>query len=89
MLPGLKGASRWQPRSRRLVVVSVLKLTGVIAWSWVWVLSPLWISAGFTLLVLAIIGIALGIAHLSDNRARKKALARRAATPGRPPLRNN
>lgn len=23
----------------------VLKLTGVIAWSWWWVLAPLWISA--------------------------------------------
>lgn len=26
-----------------LVVFVVLKLTGVIAWSWVWVLAPLWI----------------------------------------------
>jgi hypothetical protein len=23
----------------------VLKLTGTIGWSWLWVLSPLWISA--------------------------------------------
>ena len=27
-----------------LVVFIVLKLTGVIAWSWLWVLSPLWIG---------------------------------------------
>lgn len=33
-----------------------LKLTGVIAWSWVWVLSPLWISA---LLLIPIIIIAV------------------------------
>ena len=26
------------------IVFVVLKLTGVIAWSWWWVLSPLWIS---------------------------------------------
>ena len=26
-----------------LLVFIVLKLTGVIAWSWVWVLAPLWI----------------------------------------------
>lgn len=26
-----------------LVVFIVLKLTGVIDWSWLWVLSPLWI----------------------------------------------
>lgn len=25
----------------------VLKLTNVIAWSWWWVLSPLWISRGW------------------------------------------
>lgn len=28
----------------------VLKLTGVIGWSWWWVLSPLWISASIVLL---------------------------------------
>ena len=27
-----------------LVVFIVLKLVGVIHWSWIWVLSPLWIS---------------------------------------------
>lgn len=27
------------------VVFIVLKLVGVINWSWVWVLSPIWISA--------------------------------------------
>lgn len=26
------------------IVFIVLKLTGVIAWSWLWVLSPWWIS---------------------------------------------
>lgn len=26
------------------LVFIVLKLTGVISWSWVWVLAPLWIS---------------------------------------------
>lgn len=29
-----------------------LKLTGVISWSWIWVLFPLWI--GFVILLLAI-----------------------------------
>ena len=37
-----------------------LKLTGHIAWSWVWVLSPLWISLSIALLLAAII-IILGI----------------------------
>lgn len=36
-----------------LVVFVVLKLCGVIAWSWWWVLSPLWIG-------LAIVGAVLG-----------------------------
>ena len=30
----------------------VLKLLNVINWSWWWVLSPLWISAGLVLLIL-------------------------------------
>ena len=32
----------------------VLKLTGVIAWSWLWVLSPLWIPAAFILAVIVL-----------------------------------
>lgn len=32
----------------------VLKLTGVISWSWLWVLSPLWISFALGLLILTI-----------------------------------
>lgn len=35
----------------------VLKLTGVITWSWIWVLSPIWIS--FALVVLSIVFIAI------------------------------
>lgn len=34
------------------VVFVVLKLVGVIHWSWLWVLSPLWISLGLSLLVI-------------------------------------
>ena len=32
----------------------VLKLCGVITWSWWWVLSPLWISAVLVILVVLI-----------------------------------
>lgn len=39
-----------------------LKLTGHITWPWIWVLSPLWISA---LIVLAILAIVLIIAIAS------------------------
>jgi hypothetical protein len=31
-----------------------LKLTGAIAWSWWWVLSPLWIGPAIVLLIVAI-----------------------------------
>ena len=27
------------------IIFIVLKLLGVIKWSWIWVLSPIWISA--------------------------------------------
>ena len=40
------------------VVFLVLKLTKVIAWSWWWVLSPLWIPAVLVLVVLG--GVLLG-----------------------------
>ena len=39
----------------------VLKLCHVINWSWVWVLSPLWISAALALVVFIIIFIVLWI----------------------------
>ena len=33
------------------VIFVVLKLVGVISWSWVWVLSPLWISLGLWVVI--------------------------------------
>ena len=35
----------------------VLKLTKVIDWSWGWVLSPIWITAGVVVLILLALGI--------------------------------
>ena len=37
------------------IVFLVLKLTNTIDWSWWWVTSPLWISAGLVIIVLLII----------------------------------
>ena len=37
------------------IVFIVLKLTHVISWPWLWVLSPLWISVVIGVIVLAII----------------------------------
>ncbi len=37
----------------------VLKLCGVIAWSWVWVLAPLWISWVLALFILVVTCVAV------------------------------
>lgn len=39
------------------IVFITLKLTGVIAWSWWWVLSPLWVGFATLLVLLAIVGV--------------------------------
>jgi hypothetical protein len=40
-----------------LVVFIVLKLVGVIDWSWWWVLSPLWISIIIVIILVVVIYI--------------------------------
>ena len=37
------------------IVFIVLKLLGVIQWSWIWVLSPIWISAVIAVDVFSVI----------------------------------
>ena len=37
------------------IVFIVLKLTGVIAWSWLWVLAPLWMPAAFWLVIVLVL----------------------------------
>ena len=39
-----------------------LKLTGYIAWSWIWVLAPLWIPISIALLVLLFSAVILLVA---------------------------
>lgn len=45
------------------IVFIILKLCNVIAWSWVWVFSPLWIPA---LIILVILFIATVIALVKE-----------------------
>lgn len=54
------------------IVFIVLKLLGKITWSWWWVLSPLWISAAFAILI--ILGFLLWafISVLNDEKEQKK-----------------
>ena len=47
------------------VVFIVLKLTGLIEWSWVWVLCPIWISV---LLDAVIVLIAFIAAWISERK---------------------
>ena len=47
------------------IVFIVLKLVGVINWSWWWVLSPIWISWGIGLVALLIVFIVILI---EDNK---------------------
>lgn len=51
-----------------LVTFIVLKLVGVISWSWIWVLSPFWIPAGLGLLFWIILMITLGIGYLKFKK---------------------
>ena len=37
------------------IIFIVLKLLGVIQWSWIWVLSPIWISAVIVVAVFSVI----------------------------------
>lgn len=56
-----------------LVAFVVLKLCGVIDWSWWWVLSPLWIPLGFVILVLLVLGIAkLALKNMDKKAERRK-----------------
>ena len=40
-----------------LVAFIVLKLCHVIEWSWLWVLSPLWIPLAITIIIIAVVAI--------------------------------
>lgn len=50
-----------------LVLFVALKLTGSIAWSWLWVLSPIWIPLGALVGCALILGVAFLIAWGIDR----------------------
>lgn len=45
-----------------LVLFVAFKLAGIISWSWLWVLSPIWISAA-----LVFVGAAIGAVIKKDE----------------------
>lgn len=46
----------------------VLKLCGVITWSWWWVLSPLLISTGITLVIIIVILVMAAVIYHKHKR---------------------
>lgn len=53
------------------IVFIVLKLTGVISWSWLWVLAPFWIPlalVAFIVVIVIIVTIIAAIIRLISNR---------------------
>jgi hypothetical protein len=44
------------------VAFVVLKLTGVIAWSWWWVLAPFWAPVTVAVILMLLIAVAMGLA---------------------------
>lgn len=55
-----------------------LKLTGHIAWSWLWVLAPALIPLAVVLLAAAVVGISAIVLHRLEERERKERQARRS-----------
>ena len=45
----------------------ILKLTGVISWSWLWVLAPIWIPTAIVLAVLLVVLIVVLVKEASSR----------------------
>jgi hypothetical protein len=50
-----------------LVVFLILKLSGLVAWSWFWVLAPLWIEVALWLLLGAVVATFAAIKEARDR----------------------
>jgi hypothetical protein len=42
------------------IVFLILKLTGNISWSWLWVTSPLWIPVALGIVILGVVSMLMG-----------------------------
>jgi hypothetical protein len=45
-----------------------LKLTGHIAWSWIWVLSPIWIPISIALLILSLVVLLVALGKIDFDK---------------------
>ncbi len=50
------------------VAFIVLKLCGVIAWSWWWVLAPVWVSIVLLVIIIVICSVIIGLINLFSGR---------------------
>lgn len=50
-----------------------LKLAGFVAWSWLWVLAPLWAPTAFVISSIALIAVVAGVGAYTTERLRLKA----------------
>jgi ABC-type polysaccharide/polyol phosphate export permease len=55
-----------------LVVFLVLKLVGVINWSWLWVLAPVWIPLAGLVLVAIFMLISAIFVSIKDRKIKKR-----------------
>lgn len=65
------------------VAFIVLKLCGVIDWSWVWVLAPAWIPGSLVLLLLTAFTILFIGAGIVDARERRRQARQGQPAPNR------
>jgi len=55
------------------ILFIALKLIGVITWSWLWVISPLWISAAIALtIILGVLLVSLIVVGFTSSSTKKK-----------------
>ena len=45
-----------------------LKLTGYITWSWIWVLSPIWIPFSIALLIFSVAGLLVALGKIDIDK---------------------
>lgn len=61
------------------LIFITLKLTGVIGWSWMWVLAPLWIPAAIVIAILLIVLVVILVKESTKQVQQKQQAAARAS----------
>ena len=54
------------------LILITLKLMGTITFSWLWVLSPLWLPVGIYIIAILIVSIVLGMFGILTKKRVKK-----------------